>query len=137
MELTPREQSTAQRLGEALVQFLLALEEGAAVRQAKRLKAMPVPPTPPPAPVVRHEPQVSIPQPAITKPEPKPKERGKPEQLLVDGREAAKLLSISARTLWAMSAPRGPLPTVHLGRKVLYPIADLAAVVEKLTKRQR
>jgi len=44
-------------------------------------------------------------------------------------REAAKALGISARTLWGLTAPRGPIPCLRIGhgkrRTVLYPTADL------------
>ncbi len=46
-------------------------------------------------------------------------------------REAAKALGISARTLWGLTAPRGPIPCVRVGsgkrQTVLYPVADLQA----------
>lgn len=46
-------------------------------------------------------------------------------------REAAQALGISARTLWSLTAPRGPIPCVRLGdgqrSAVLYRVADLDA----------
>src|SRR5688500_11691820 len=45
--------------------------------------------------------------------------------LLVPARIAARLLSISERHLWSVSAPRGPLRTVRLGTRVLYDRSDL------------
>jgi hypothetical protein len=46
-------------------------------------------------------------------------------------REAAKALGISARTLWGLTAPRGPIPCVRVGsgkrQTVLYPTATLQA----------
>jgi hypothetical protein len=46
-------------------------------------------------------------------------------------REAAKALGISARTLWGLTAPRGPIPCVRVGtgqrRTVLYPTVELQA----------
>lgn len=46
-------------------------------------------------------------------------------------REAAKALGISARTLWGLTAPRGPIPCVRVGsgkrQSVLYPVAMLDA----------
>ncbi|HUE71419.1 MAG TPA: hypothetical protein VMP01_11095 [Pirellulaceae bacterium] len=141
MELTTREQATAVRLGEALAQFLVALEEGAAARQAKRLLKD--------SPPSRDRSTTSEPQSGKEPPAMKATPttipiqptigigRAEPERLLVGSREAAKLLSISTRCLWGMTAPRGPLPAVYMGRRVLYAVADLAAAVEKLTKRQR
>ena len=53
------------------------------------------------------------------------------ELLALRPREAARALGISARTLWGLTAPRGPIPCVRLGsgkrRTVLYPTADLEA----------
>jgi predicted DNA-binding transcriptional regulator AlpA len=46
-------------------------------------------------------------------------------------REAAKALGISPRTLWGLTAPRGPIPCVRVGsgkrQTVLYPKAELLA----------
>ncbi len=51
------------------------------------------------------------------------------QTLALRPREAAKALGISARTLWGLTAPRGPIPCVRVGsgkrRTVLYPTADL------------
>jgi hypothetical protein len=45
--------------------------------------------------------------------------------LALSPREAAKSLSISERTLWASTQPRGPIPSIKLGNRVLYPVAGL------------
>ena len=51
------------------------------------------------------------------------------ESLALRPREAAAALGISARTLWGLTAPRGPIPCVRVGsgkrRTVLYPTAML------------
>ena len=53
------------------------------------------------------------------------------ESLALRPREAAKALGISARTLWGLTAPRGPIPCLRVGhgkrQAVLYPVADLQA----------
>jgi hypothetical protein len=51
--------------------------------------------------------------------------------LLVTPRVAAQLLSISERTLWALSHPRGALPVVRLPgtRAVRYSVAALQAFI--------
>ena len=52
--------------------------------------------------------------------------------------EARRLLGgVSARWLWSATAPRGPIPCVRLGRRVLYRPADLAAFVEAQRLVQR
>ncbi|MDC0273373.1 helix-turn-helix domain-containing protein [Planctomycetaceae bacterium] len=48
-----------------------------------------------------------------------------PHPLALSPHEAAKSLSISERTLWASTQPRGPIPAVKLGNRVLYPVAGL------------
>ncbi|HYT87896.1 MAG TPA: helix-turn-helix domain-containing protein [Gemmataceae bacterium] len=48
-----------------------------------------------------------------------------PLQLLLAPRAAAAALSVSERTLWGLSAPRGPIPVVRLGRSVRYDLRDL------------
>jgi predicted DNA-binding transcriptional regulator AlpA len=46
--------------------------------------------------------------------------------LLVDPREAARMLAVSPRKLWAMTFEDDrPLPYVRLGRLVRYSVADL------------
>lgn len=51
------------------------------------------------------------------------------EQLALRPREAAKALSISPRTLWSLSSPRGPIPCLRVGvgkrPTILYPVAEL------------
>ena len=48
-----------------------------------------------------------------------------PQRLTLKARETAELLSISERTLWSLTAPRGPIPCLRLNRSVLYSIASL------------
>ncbi len=50
--------------------------------------------------------------------------------LLVDSREAARMLAVSPRTLWSLSSPRGPVPVVKIGRAVRFKVADLERFVE-------
>lgn len=53
------------------------------------------------------------------------------ESLALRPREAAKALGMSERTLWGLSAPRGPIPCLRIGhgkrQTVLYPVAELQA----------
>jgi len=46
-------------------------------------------------------------------------------------KQAAKALNVSIRTLWALSAPRGPIPCIRVGHGkrqiVLYPTWMLRA----------
>lgn len=45
--------------------------------------------------------------------------------ILVDAREAARLLSLSDRSLFELTVPRGPIPRVVVGAKRLFRVADL------------
>jgi len=51
-------------------------------------------------------------------------------RLLVSAREAAyRLGGVSVRHLWSLTQPRGPIPCVRLGRRVLYRPRDLEAFI--------
>jgi predicted DNA-binding transcriptional regulator AlpA len=56
-------------------------------------------------------------------------------------RDAAKALGISPRTLWALTAPRGPIPCVRIGtgkrKSVLYPADALRAWLAQQTQTQQ
>jgi len=58
--------------------------------------------------------------------------------LAVRTREAARMLNISARTLFALTAPRGPIPAVKLAGKrgsVIYRVNDLDAWLQRAALR--
>jgi len=59
------------------------------------------------------------------------------ESLALRPREAAKALGISARTLWGLTAPRGPIPCLRIGHGerqiVLYPVAEVQAWMTRKT----
>ena len=42
------------------------------------------------------------------------------EPVLVDAVAAAGMLSVSTRHLWSMTAPRGPIPCVKIGCRILF-----------------
>lgn len=50
-------------------------------------------------------------------------------KLLLSTREAAAALSICPKTLYAHTAPRGLIPSVRIGSRVLYSVADLQAFI--------
>ncbi len=52
------------------------------------------------------------------------------DKLAMPIREAAKALSISERTLWSLTSPRGPIRCVRAGTRVLYPLATLQAWID-------
>ncbi|MCO6454708.1 MAG: helix-turn-helix domain-containing protein [Pirellulaceae bacterium] len=57
-----------------------------------------------------------------------------PKRLLVDVRAAARMLSISPRKIWSITAS-GELPCVRIGRAVRYAVADLEAWIDQQRKR--
>ena len=46
-------------------------------------------------------------------------------RLLLPAPEAAEALSVCDKTLWSVTEPRGDLPCVRIGRRVLYDPTDL------------
>jgi predicted DNA-binding transcriptional regulator AlpA len=48
-----------------------------------------------------------------------------PQRIALKPSEAAKVLGISAKTLWTVSQPRGTLPCVRIGSRVTYFIHHL------------
>lgn len=46
-------------------------------------------------------------------------------RLMIPSRLAAEALGISERTLWDLTAPRGPIPCVRIGKAVRYRVAAL------------
>ena len=52
--------------------------------------------------------------------------------LLLSPRNAAKALSVSERTLWNQTVPRGPIPSIRIGKRgVRYSLAALHAWIEQ------
>jgi excisionase family DNA binding protein len=58
-----------------------------------------------------------------------------PQSLLVKPDEAAKLLSISSRTLWTLTR-EGVVPCVRLGKSVRYSLQTLRDVIAQRENRQ-
>lgn len=50
-------------------------------------------------------------------------------QNLLTSEKASEYLAISERKLWGLTAPRGPLPCVKLGRSIRYKLKDLDAYI--------
>ena len=57
----------------------------------------------------------------------------KQPQLLVDTNEAARLLSLSSRTVWQLQAD-GELPSLRVGRALRFRICDLEQFAENLAR---
>lgn len=63
-----------------------------------------------------------------------PKETARPV-LLVDPKEAKRLLTVSSRKLWSMTFEEDPpLPHIKLGRLVRYSLADLQRAIDARRK---
>jgi len=53
------------------------------------------------------------------------------QRLLLKPREAAALLSISERQLWANTSPRGQIPVTRIGNCVRYSLDTLQAYIRQ------
>ena len=53
----------------------------------------------------------------------------RPEPLLLPGKEAARILGISTRTLWTLSN-MGAIPSIRIGRAVRYSVSDLHLFID-------
>jgi hypothetical protein len=58
------------------------------------------------------------------------------DKLLLAAREAARALSISERTLWSMTVPRGPIPCARMGTRVLYSVSALQKWIDAACKEE-
>ncbi len=126
MQRTSRETQAARALADALLEFLIEREEAAAARARPRVtEHRPV----------HHRPGASAPaDPALAAREIEPK---LPNKLLVDSKEACRLLSLGERNLWSMTAPRGPIPSVRIGRCVRFSVASLEEFVRRSEVKRR
>ncbi len=123
MKPTQREAAAMSRLADAALEFLMAFEEGRTLRRGQR---------------PREEVAVRV---EHVHPQPQPPEKsgrgGERSRTLLTAKQAAAELSIGNRTLWTMTAPRGPLPSVRIGRAVRYDLDDLHAVIAQMRVKPR
>jgi len=61
---------------------------------------------------------------------------GHERPLVVSAREAANLLGVSPRTIWSLTAS-GELPHARIGRRVVYPVAELEQWLESRSRDGR
>ncbi len=115
MNATDRERAAYRALADAMLEVAIALEEGKLARGGDR-----------------GHPPFPLPQPA---PNVVPPEARQPGLLSVP--EAADYLSISHRSLWAMTAPRGPIPSIKFGRTVRYSVEALDGVIAERSIKPR
>ncbi|MCC6230707.1 MAG: helix-turn-helix domain-containing protein [Phycisphaerales bacterium] len=105
---TPREIDAARALAQALVECLIAAEEGRALRSVELgVHGQAVP---------------GLGGIGVAAPQP----------LLISAAQAAQRLGVTPRTLRRLSAPSGPIPIVRLGRLVRYAPSDLERAVRAL-----
>jgi excisionase family DNA binding protein len=57
-------------------------------------------------------------------------------KFLLSVAETAKALGLSRKKLWEITAPRGDLPCIRVGRRVLYSPADVVAWIERQKLQQ-
>ena len=57
-------------------------------------------------------------------------------KLLLSVREAAYQLGVSPRHLFSLTAPRGPIPAIRLGKRVMYRPQDLEAFLQRAAQRE-
>lgn len=55
-------------------------------------------------------------------------------RLLLDARETSRALGICEKTLWSETAPRGTIPCVRIGKRVLYSVKDLQRWIDAQTQ---
>jgi hypothetical protein len=58
-------------------------------------------------------------------------------QYLLTRKAAAAALAVSERTLFGMTAPRGSIPAVHIGRAIRYDARDLVAFIDRVKEGGR
>ena len=56
------------------------------------------------------------------------------DRLLVNARDAAKMMSVSERHLWSVTHPRGSLVPVRIGARCLYSIERLREWISSQTR---
>ncbi len=52
-------------------------------------------------------------------------------RLLLSARQAAKALAICEKTLWSHTQPRGSIPSIKIGSRVLYAVDDLRRWIDE------
>lgn len=57
-----------------------------------------------------------------------------PPQLLLNARDAARSLAVCPKTLWTITQPRGDLPCVRIGHRVLYSVSALQQWIDSKQK---
>ena len=102
---TPREVAAVRKLARAVLECVLAFNEGHLLRAGEQGTSL--------------------------RPPSNPSDPG-PEALLVTPKEAARRLAVSVKSLRRLSQPAGLIPVVRIGRQVRYAPADLAAAVRTL-----
>ena len=107
---TRREVDAARALGEAILNLLVAHEEESAVRSHQRsmMEAS------------------KMPLSRMVKPA--------TPSLLVTSKQAAEMLGVSSRTVWSMTAPRGPLQSVRLGSAVRYDVQHIVSAIASMKR---
>lgn len=118
--LTKREIETAQRLGEAFTDFIITYAEARMAQLVDIVGA---------AEAERREQEqarIDAERERLADTE---------ERMFLTSKEAADMLAVSTRTLYAFSHPRGPIPVIKLGNSVRYDRRDIIAAMERLKSK--
>ena len=126
MQRTSRETQAAIALADAILEFLIGREEATAARVAPKVTVE--------RPVHHRSAAPALVEPVKPARTIEPK---LPNKLLVDSKEACRLLSLGERSLWSMTAPRGPIPSVRIGRCVRYSVTSLEEFVRRAAVKRR
>lgn len=58
------------------------------------------------------------------------------EPLAVSTRVAAAMLSVSERTLFSLTKPRGPIRPIRTGQRLLYPVVELRRWIDSELQKE-
>jgi len=58
------------------------------------------------------------------------------DRILYPPRDAAAILSLSEKTLWNHTKPRGPIPAIRIGRSVRYARKTLERIIAEMEAGQ-
>ena len=121
MEPSKEELLAGRQLGEALVRLLVVMRHASQAEEAASWEAVNRTPTPVNA--------ISSSSEALSSGQTKTRDDKASSPLLLSVKDAARRLATTDRTLFNLTHPRGPIPSVRFGRNVRYRLSDLEAFI--------